>query len=75
MNTHLDPIFLGEVYTTYRQCLELMGINCTLGCDAPEELQHIKSGELFFAEENLKYLIDFIYLFIYLYALNSYIRK
>jgi FkbM family methyltransferase len=57
MNTHLDPIFLGEVYTTYRQCLELMGINCTLGCDAPEELQHIKSGEQFFAEGNLKHLI------------------
>jgi FkbM family methyltransferase len=57
MNTHIDPIFLGEVYTTYRQCLELMGINCTLGCDAPEELQHIKSGEQFFAEVNLKHLI------------------
>lgn len=49
-----DAVQLNNVYSTYRQCLEVMGINCTLGCDAPEHLQHLKSGELFFAENNLK---------------------
>lgn len=49
-----SPEQLNNVYSVYRQCLEAMGINCTLGCDAPEELQHIKSGEQFFADNNLK---------------------
>ena len=58
MKGNLDPNLLNHVYSTYRQCLEAMGINCTLGCDAPEELQHIKSGESFFLEETLKPLVS-----------------
>tara|TARA_R110000751_G_scaffold221300_2_gene323805 strand:- start:558 stop:1391 length:834 start_codon:yes stop_codon:yes gene_type:complete len=58
MKGYPDPNLLNRVYSTYRECLEIMGINCTLGCDAPEELQHIKSGESFFLEENLKPLIS-----------------
>lgn len=43
-----------QIYSQYRACLEAMGINCTLGCDASEELQHIKSGEENFVVNVLK---------------------
>jgi len=48
---------ISHIYGVYRQCLRAMGINDTLGCDAPEELQHIKSGEDFFLNQYLKKLL------------------
>jgi len=57
MTNNIDPEQLNKVYTLYRQCLEALGINCTLGCDAPEEEQHTKSGEQFFAEGDLKRIV------------------
>jgi len=47
---------MNQVYGVYRQCLRAMGINDTLGCDAPEELQHVESGEEFFLNQYLKKL-------------------
>ena len=57
MICNINPDELNKVYSLYRQCLEALGINCTLGCDAPEHEQHTKSGEQFFAEGELKKII------------------
>ena len=57
MKCNIDPSKLNEVYTLYRQCLESLGINCTLGCDAPEAEQHTKSGEHFFAQGELARIV------------------
>jgi FkbM family methyltransferase len=57
MICNINPEELNKVYSLYRQCLEALGINCTLGCDAPEHEQHTKSGEQFFAEGELKEMI------------------
>ena len=48
---------LNRIHSVYRQCLEEIGINCTLGCDAPEEEQHTKSGEFCFASGDLKSIV------------------
>lgn len=52
------PEKITKVHEIYRACLKEMGINDTLGCDAPEEEQCIKSGEDFFLKYNLQLIIN-----------------